>query len=68
MCVCVWGGGGGGGGQQNFINKLRITSDEADMAELGMTLFSIPRAEAHSKKEKKKRSFYPDINTVKIQT
>ena len=49
--MCVWRGGGGG--QQNFINKLRITSDEADMAELGMTLFSIPRAEAHSTKEKK---------------
>ena len=55
---------GEGGVQQNFNNKLRITSDEADMAEFGMTLFSIPRAEAHSTKRKKKRSFYPDINTI----
>ena len=64
----MWRGGGGGEDNRTSLNKLRITSDEAEMAELGMTLFSIPRAEAHSTKEKKKRSFYPHINTVQIQT
>ena len=28
------------------------------MAEFGMTLFSIPKAEAHSKKEKKRNNFF----------